>query len=121
MTVHRFFSGITLIGLGALALLQVMGIAYFGLTWWPAVLVWLGLEITWGSLFSRWHGPSLFGAALGLFVGGLGLVRILENLGLTAGISASEMVSIGWPVLIVALGLSLLFNRKRRWNVRWER
>ncbi|HYF95444.1 MAG TPA: hypothetical protein VD969_24805 [Symbiobacteriaceae bacterium] len=61
MMTHKLFSGLTLIALGALTLLQVLGVSYFGLSLWPAVILWFGLEIVWGSLFESWHSPSLFG------------------------------------------------------------
>lgn len=112
---HKQFSGLTLITLGSLALLQVLGMYNFGLTLWPAVILWLGLEMVWGSLFNPWHSPSVFGAALGLFVAGLGLVRILMNAGVVDFISTGDMVRIGWPALLVMLGLSLLIGR-RRWH-----
>lgn len=118
--VHRIFSGLTLMALGTMALLQVMGLYYFGLTFWPTVLVWIGLEITWGSLFDDWHGPQMVGAALGLFVGGFGLLKILENLGLATAMSVGEMARVGWPVLVVALGLSLLFRRPRHPHRQWD-
>ena len=110
--VHKQFSGLTLIVLGTLALLQMTGYYYFGLALWPAILLYVGLEIVWGSLFSPWHGPSLFGAALGLFVGGWGLAQILANVGIVTVVSAGDIVRLGWPVLVVALGLSLLFRRR---------
>jgi len=110
---HKHFSGLTLITLGALALLQSLGTYYFGLTFWPAVLVWLGLEMVWGSLFDHWHGPQLFGAALGFFVAGLGLIKILQNAGMDIAMTYGDMLRMGWPVLLVGLGLSLMFRRSR--------
>ncbi|HWI62135.1 MAG TPA: hypothetical protein VNT75_09880 [Symbiobacteriaceae bacterium] len=111
---HKKFSGLALMVLGTLALLQVLGIYYFGLTFWPTVVLWIGLEIVFSSLFEDFHGPSIFGAAIGLVTAGWGLVQILSNLGVMAAISIGQMISIGWPILLVALGLSLLFRRTWR-------
>lgn len=117
MTVHKQFTGMTLIVLGGLALLQTLNIANFGLSLWPALLVWIGLEIVWGSAFDHWHGPSLFGMALGLFVAGIGVVKMMANAGWAVSLSTGEIVRYGWPVLLVALGLSLLFRRRNwHWN-----
>lgn len=117
MMMHKYFSGLSLMVLGTLALMQSLGFFYAGLTFWPALVLWIGLEIVWGSLFDHWHGPSLFGTALGLVVAGWGLTQILANAGLMAAVTVGELVRIGWPVLLVALGLSLLFGR-RRWECR---
>jgi hypothetical protein len=114
--VHKQFSGITLVVLGSLTLLQVLGMYNFGLALWPVVLLWLGLEIVWGSLFDHWSHPSVFGTALGLFVAGIGLVKILANAGVAAALSTSDMLRYGWPVLLVALGLGLLFRRRDHFN-----
>jgi hypothetical protein len=118
MMMHKQFSGLTLTVLGTLALLQVLDVYYFGLALWPAVLLWLGLEIVWGSLLNKWKRPSVVGAALGLFVAGLGLTQILANAGVAAAMTAGELIRFGWPVLLVVVGLSLLFRRGRcHWDI----
>jgi lia operon protein LiaF len=120
MMMHKQFSGLTLTVLGTLALLQALGIYYFGLTFWPAVLLWLGLEIVWGSLLNKWKRPSVAGAAVGLLVAGLGLTQILANAGVAAAMSVGELIRYGWPALLVVLGLSLLFKRDRcHWTWNW--
>lgn len=111
---HKRFSGLMLTALGTLALLQVLNVSYFGLTFWPTVLLWIGAEIIFSSLFEDFRGPSLFGAAIGLATAGWGLVQILANLGVMTAIGLGEMVKLGWPLLLVALGLSLLFRRTWR-------
>ncbi|HWI52579.1 MAG TPA: hypothetical protein VNT01_10615 [Symbiobacteriaceae bacterium] len=116
---HKQFSGLTMMVLGTLALLQVLGVGYFGLAFWPCVVLWIGLEIVWGSLFDNWHGPSVFGAALGLLVAGWGLVQILANTGMPVAMNVGELIRVGWPVLLVALGLSLLF-RRRHSHCHWD-
>lgn len=115
---HKHLTGLTLIALGTLALLQMLDMYNFGLTLWPALVVWIGLEIVWGSLFDQRHSPFIFGAALGLFVAGLGLVRILANAGLPIALSTSEMLRLGWPSLLIAVGLSLMFGRSH-WRWHW--
>ncbi len=117
----KYFSGITLIALGTLLFLQSAGIYYFGLTLWPTVVLWLGLEMIWGSLLHGHHGhhrPSLFGAGLGAVVGGWGLTHILANGGFTAAYTVREWFQLTWPVLLVTLGISLLFGR-RHWHIYW--
>lgn len=108
---HKVFSGLTLTVLGTLSLLQGLGVFYFGLTLWPAVLLWLGLEIVWGSLFDHWHGPSIIGTGLGLFLAGIGLTDILGNAGVPF-LTAFELGRVFWPLMLVALGLSLLFRQR---------
>lgn len=112
---HQRLSGITLILLGSLALAQGLGIFNAGLTLWPAVLLWIGLEIVWSSLFDHGCGPTGFGTLLGLFVAAIGLVDILANAGVPF-LFAFELSRAFWPLALVALGLSLLFGRRRsRW------
>jgi hypothetical protein len=118
---HKKLSGLTLTVLGALALLQVIGVYNFGLAFWPVVILYVGLEIVWGSLFSRHHGPSLLGAALGFGVGALGLVPILANAGVAPFLSYGQLLRLGWPVLLIALGVALLFGPRRwRWHIDWQ-
>jgi lia operon protein LiaF len=114
--VHKQFSGITLVVLGSLTLLQVLGMYNFGLALWPVILLWLGLEIVWGSLFDHWSHPSVFGTALGLFIASIGLVKILANAGWAVAMTTGDLLRYGWPVLLVALGLGLLFRRGRCYN-----
>lgn len=118
MMMHKQFSGLTLTVLGTLALLQALNVYYFGLALWPTVLLWIGLEIVWGSLLNKWRRPSVAGAALGLLVAGLGLTQILANAGVAAAMSAGELIRYGWPALLVVFGLTLIFGRDRchwRW------
>lgn len=113
MMMHKQFSGLTLTVLGTLALLQALGVYYFGLAFWPAILLWIGLEIFWGSLLGKWHRPSVAGAAVGLLVAGLGLTQILANAGVAAAMSVGDLIRYGWPALLVIFGLTLLFRRGR--------
>ncbi len=105
----RTFWGIALIALGVLALLQGMGAYNFGLSFWPAVLTLIGLSIAWSS-FSRRRGPQWFGLALGLWLGSMGLFDILNDAGLTM-ISGGDIARNGWPILLIAIGVSVVFGR----------
>ena len=107
---HRIW-GVILLGIGVLALLQGLGVYYFGLALWPVVLVLLGLVLVWGS-FRHWF-LSWFRLGLGLWVGSIGLFEILFNAGVTT-IAAREIVNFGWPFLLIAFGLSIIFGNRSR-------
>jgi hypothetical protein len=112
---HEKLSGITMVALGTLTLLQVLGVQYFGLALWPAITLWIGLEIVWGSIFDgHLGGGSWFGATLGLVVTAIGLVPILANAGYPIYLTTGEIIRNSWPFLLVGLGVSLLFGRGRR-------
>jgi len=99
--------GFILIVLGVLVLLQVTGLFNLGLSFWPVVLVLLGLLILWGSLSTGF--ASWFLIALGLWVGGIGLVNILSAAGLTT-LTGSDIARYGWPLILVAIGISILIG-----------
>lgn len=115
----RQFWGLMLIVFGTLALLQSTGSFYFGLSFWPVVLMIAGLSILWGSFRST----SWFGLALGLWLTGMGLVDVLHANGLTE-LTRGDVVSSGWPLVLVAIGLSMIFGRRRKWvgsqHIRFE-
>jgi lia operon protein LiaF len=105
----RQFWGLIFTAVGIMALLQVMGIQEFGLAFWPVVLAMVGVAIL-GSSFRR---VSIFGLALGLWVGGIGVADILFNAGVnTAGITGGTIAANGWPIMLVATGVSLFFGKK---------
>ena len=52
----------------------------------------------------------------GLIIIIVGLVFLLKNLGLIGG----DIWPIIWPCLVIALGLSILFKRKRR-DKKWDK
>ncbi|HYG56895.1 MAG TPA: hypothetical protein VD902_02340 [Symbiobacteriaceae bacterium] len=112
MNKHQM-TGLVLITLGVMALLQVLQIYYFGLTLWTAAVVWLGLEIAGGSFWSR--RVSGFGIVLGLWVSAMGLVEILANAGVQHSLTWRDVAFNWWPVLILGVGFELLFSRTR-WN-----
>lgn len=107
---RRYFWGLVLIALGVTALLQGTGAYNFGLSFWPVVLTLVGLSITVESFTGR-RGPSWFGLALGLWIGAIGLFDILHEAGVTPTISGGEIVSAGWPILLIAVGISIASGR----------
>jgi lia operon protein LiaF len=119
----RYFWGIVLIALGVLALLQGTGAYAFGLSFWPVVLTLAGLSIAFES-FTSYRGPSWFGLALGLWVGAMGLFEILHDAGLSPDIDGYRIAMAGWPILLIAIGLSVFSGRGIRVHVsgpsRWR-
>lgn len=105
----RQFWGLMLILFGSLALLQVTGPYRFGLSFWPVVLTIVGLWI----LSSSFRHTSWFGLALGLWLTGMGVVDMANAAGYTT-LTRGDVVSNGWPVLLVAIGLSMIFGG-RKW------
>jgi hypothetical protein len=99
--------GIVLLAIGVMALLQAIEVFKFGLAVWPVLLVLLGGALVWGS-FYRWF-CSWFQLGLGLWVGVIGLFEILSNAGAVL-ITGGDIARHGWPLLLVALGLSILFG-----------
>lgn len=105
----RQFWGLVFTAVGIMALLQMMDIMEFGLTFWPVVLTMIGLAIL-GASFRK---VSIFGLALGLWVGGIGVADILINAGVnTGGIDGGVIAANGWPIMLVATGVSLFFGQK---------
>ncbi len=105
-----------MLALGVLALLQGIGLYNFGLTFWPVILVLAGGALLWGS-FKR--GKCLWVLlGLGLWIGGIGLFEILTNAGVTF-ITGDDIFRHGWPMLLVALGISILLG-DRAWFPRWR-
>jgi hypothetical protein len=109
----RTIMGLALMTVSVLAFLQVTGMRYFGLSVWPVLLVLGGLSITLGSFAKmRWHGrPSWFGLTVGLWLGAIGLFDILKALGIVI-LSSAAAATMGWPLLLIALGLSVIFRRR---------
>ncbi len=99
--------GFILLALGVLVLLQVTGVYNFGLAFWPVVLLLLGFAILWESISFGFASWIMLG--LGLWVGGIGLFSILSNAGVT-DFSGSDLARYGWPLILVALGLTILIG-----------
>lgn len=107
---HRIWGAI-FIALGILITLQLVFEYPLGLTFWPVVLVLLGFLIIWKSI--RYGLISWFLLALGLWVGSIGLFDILSAADLTT-IAGSDIAQYGWPVLLIAIGLSILFGDRNK-------
>lgn len=116
---RRSFWGVVFILLGVLSLLQGLGIQHFGLRGWPVFMTLVGAAIAVES-FSRRRGPQWFGLALGLWLGAYGLVDILHDAGLT-DLEGSAILSGGWPLLLIAIGFSIVFGRGIRVVVSTDR
>ncbi len=99
--------GLIFLALGLLVLLQVLEIYEFGLAFWPTVLLLLGIVILSESI--SFGLISWITLGLGLWVGGIGLFGILSNAGAT-DISGSEIARFGWPLILVAIGLSIMLG-----------
>ncbi len=99
--------GIILLVLGVLVSLQVLGVYELGLAFWPVVLLLLGILILSESI--SFGLVSWITLGLGLWVGGIGLFGILSNAGAT-GISGSDIARFGWPLVLVAIGLSMILG-----------
>ncbi len=100
----RLWSGLLLIALGVLFLLDKFDYIRFGdflETWWPTLLIAWGLWRILVGRGRRWGFP-LFLIALGLLFQG-------ERLGWYGWWSFDRL----WPVLLILAGLSLLANRLR--------
>lgn len=109
----RTFWGVILIALGVMATLQSMGIYNFGLAFWPAVLLLMGATMLWSSF----RHTSWFGLALGLYLGGIGLLDMLHRAEVTR-YSGGDIAARGWPLILVAIGVSVLVG-KNNW-LRWS-
>ena len=97
---NHLFLAFLMIFYGLLILLNNLGVASFDLTlgtWWPLLLIILGLHQLVSSRFT-----NLFALVL-LFVGG---TLQLRNFGL---INAKQL-SLFWPLLLILFGLILLFS-----------
>lgn len=110
---RRAFWGVLVVILGVMGFLQGLGIAHFGLALGPLVLFLFG---AW--LFSRGLFPEGFGwrmrrswikMGLGLWIACIGLFDMLHSAGVTDA-SGDDVLRLGWPLLFVGLGLSLIFG-----------
>ncbi len=99
--------GIIFLVLGVLVLLHLLGVYDFGLAFWPTVLLLLGLAILTETI--SYGIFSWITLGLGLWVGGIGLFGILSNAEVTA-VTGSDIARFGWPLILVAVGLSILFG-----------
>ena len=93
--------GVGLVVIGALLLLHTTGLADLGdlVRWTPLLLVLLGIVILVINRFRQVAAPVILIAG--------GVVTQLMVLGF-------NVVSLLWPVLIIAIGVAILFGRRRR-------
>lgn len=106
----RYALGAVLIALGIMGFLQASGQYDFGLSFWPVLLTLAGGTMVWGSLSKSW-GPSWVGLGLGLWIGCIGLFTILHDAGVTE-INGGAVARLGWPLLLVGIGASVLMGRR---------
>lgn len=112
----RSFMGLVLITLGVLALLQGTGQFNFGLSFWPAVLVFVGSGMAFSAL-RIW--PNWFQLGLGLWVGCIGLFTILHDAGVVE-VSGRYIATQGWPILLIAIGIGVIFGRRFHFGGKWK-
>ncbi|MGM0688799.1 MAG: cell wall-active antibiotics response protein LiaF [Bacillota bacterium] len=110
-TMKQRIWGFILLVLGVLVFLQVTGIYNFGLAFWPVILLFLGIAILWESI--GFGVTSWFLIGLGLWVSGIGLFGILSNAGATE-LTGGDLARYGWPIVLVAIGLSILIGDRPR-------
>jgi len=111
--VRRFTTGLLLITIGGLLLLQTLGLAS-GISFGSVVLILVGLSIAGDGLRGRRR--NVFSLGLGLWLAAMGLFGILSRAGLTT-ITGGDVARMGWPVLLIFLGLSMLMGRGLRVHV----
>jgi predicted membrane protein len=95
------FWGLLLVVFGVLFLLDRMGGLDFGTligTYWPVIIILLGVSILIGNGFRRPFG--------GFFLMGIGALFLLNSL----GILEYDAWQYAWPVLIILVGLWILFR-----------
>lgn len=110
----RQFWGAIFTVLGVVALLRVFNIGPdLELHFWPVVVGIAGLGIL-GASFRR---TNWFGLALGLWLTAIGAFSVLANYNLP--LTAEQIARGGWPLLLVAIGVSMVFGRTR-FSVSWD-
>jgi lia operon protein LiaF len=111
----RYLVGILLILAGLFALLHVVtGFPYI-VHWWPAMLTVFGVAVLASSLRRlQW-----FGIAVGIWVGGVGIIDILHANNLTE-LTGRDVWGSGWALVLVALGLSLIFRPRHLFRAKFK-
>lgn len=109
--------GFIIVLVGVLALLQGTGQYNFGLSFWPVV----GALAGFGILRSSLRKVSWFGIALGLWLFAMGVVSMVDRAGvaLPMGLDAGMVARAGWPLMLIAIGVSVIFGRARM-SVVWD-
>ena len=99
--------GMLFLTLGVLVLLQVAFGIELGLSFWPVLMLFGGASILFWAIGSGFGSWFIFG--IGLWIGSIGLFGILANAGVGT-ISGSEIARFGWPILLIAIGLSIMIG-----------
>jgi predicted membrane protein len=103
----RQFWGAVFTILGILVLLETLGIMDLRLEFWPVMVALGGLTILWSSF----RNTNWFGLALGLWVSAIGVFSILDNYEGLVPVTGGDIARGGWPLLLVALGVSMVFGK----------
>jgi predicted membrane protein len=102
----RSFVGVLLVGMGVLFLLdnlRIIEARYFFRTFWPLlIVVWGGARLMFG------RGGERIAGAIALSFGGLLLGNRLFGWNL-------NVMGLFWPLILIALGLSMFFRPSHRW------
>ncbi|MBP2017874.1 putative membrane protein [Symbiobacterium terraclitae] len=106
----RYAVGLLLIIMGGLFLMQTLGLAS-GISFGSLVLVFVGLVIAGDG--PRRRRFSLFSTGLGLWLAAIGLFNMLSRAGITTT-TGGDILRVGWPLLLILLGLSMLLGRGMR-------
>lgn len=109
-TLTRSITGVLILAVGVLALLDALNIVSFwsqASTWWP-------LSLIMASLLVIVSDSRNYITAILLFV--VGMIWQLNALGIT-DINLWQLI---WPVIIIAVGLSVLMNRSKGAKVRTQ-
>ncbi|MFF3921458.1 cell wall-active antibiotics response protein LiaF [Paenibacillus lactis] len=106
----KLSSGLLLIGIGVLFLLNQMNIVdvdlgYIFSTFWPVFIIWFGLQ---SLIYAR--GGGLWGAVVPLIIGFYFLGR---NLGVV-DFSFGDLIKYAIPLMLIGFGLQVIFNPKHQ-------
>jgi len=106
----KLSSGLLLIGIGVLFLLNQMNIVdvdlgYIFSTFWPVFIIWFGLQ---SLIYAR--GGGLWGAVVPLVIGFYFLGR---NLGVV-DFSFGDLIKYAIPLMLIGFGLQVIFNPKHQ-------
>src|SRR5438552_1714355 len=106
---ERLVPALVLIGIGSLFLLNNLHLVYFRevFAYWPAILIAFGIV---KLVDSTYQGGRVLGGII-MTAGGLLLAR---NLGFL-DIAMRDL----WPLLLIAAGLIMLFQRTMHWPGNW--
>ena len=107
MSASRLIFGVIVIAIGVLFILDRAGIADIGglLTWWPMIIVLVGV---WRLIANKFQ--SLFGPLLLIAIGAILQIWQLDAFNLDFG-------RFLWPIILIAVGIAILaggFGKRRR-------